>query len=191
MFKLKLFISEYCGVILTVNHVTKKHPFKSGQLLFVVLVIGLLIGTIASTGLALAQPSDSYVKKFVLKAFRFGYSPEVLVVNQGDIVVITVEAQDAVHGFYIEDYEIRVDDVIPGTPQTVSFVADKVGMFRIHCSTICGSLHPFMMAQLIVQPSLRFIGSALSISALSVAFFAYIWMKDEPKEISKKEADEK
>jgi nitrosocyanin len=146
------------------------------------LVIGLLIGT-TSTGLALAQSSsDSYVKKFVVKAFRFGYDPDILVVNQGDIVVITIEAQDAVHGFYIEDYEVRQDNIVPGTPQTVSFVADKVGMFRIHCSTICGSLHPFMMGQLIVQPSLRFIGSALGISGVTVAFFAYVWMKNESKE---------
>ena len=165
---------------------------KRRRLLLVTLVLGLLIAT-TSTVLVMAQStSDSYVKKFNVKAFRFGYSPEVLVVNQGDIVVITVEAQDAVHGFYIEEYEVRQDAILPGTPKTVSFVADKVGMFRIHCSTICGSLHPFMMGQLIVQPSIRFIGSALGISGLTVAFFAYVWMRSEPKEeSSKKEEDNK
>lgn len=133
-------------------------------------------------GFAAAQPADSYVKKFNVKAFRFGYDPDVLVVNQGDIVVITIEAQDAVHGFYIEDYEVRQDFIVPGSPETVSFVADRMGMFRIHCSTICGSLHPFMMAQLIVQPSLRFIASTVGVSSLTIAFFAYIWMREEDQE---------
>ena len=167
-----------------------KHLLNRRRLLLVTLVLGLLIGT-TSTGLVMAQStSDSYVKKFNVKAFRFGYDPAVLVVNQGDIVVITIESQDAVHGFYIEEYDVRQDAIAPGTPQTVSFVADKVGMFRIHCSSICGSLHPFMMGQLIVQPSIRFIGSALGISGLTVAFFAYVWMRSEPKEMSKKEEEE-
>jgi nitrosocyanin len=146
--------------------------------LLVVISIALIIGTVLSN-VVLAQPAESYVKKFTVKAFRFGFDPEVLVVNQGDIVVITVEAQDAVHGFYIEDYEVRQDYIVPGSPQTVSFVADRVGMFRIHCSTICGALHPFMMAQLIVQPNFRFIGSALGVSTLTIAFFAYVWIKKE------------
>jgi len=136
------------------------------------------VGTIG-TGLSAAQQQDSYVKHFTVKAFRFGFDPEILIVNQGDIVIITIESLDAIHGFYIEDYEVRQDFITPGSPEIVSFVADRVGMFRIHCSTICGSLHPFMMAQLEVQPNLRFIGSILGISGLTVSFFAYIWMRRE------------
>ena len=136
------------------------------------------MGTIG-TGLSAAQQQDSYVKHFTVKAFRFGFDPEILIVNQGDIVIITIESLDAIHGFYIEDYEVRQDFITPGSPEIVSFVADRVGMFRIHCSTICGSLHPFMMAQLEVQPNLRFIGSILGISGLTVSFFAYIWMRRE------------
>ena len=147
-------------------------------MLLVLIVIGIAVGTVGM-GLAAAQQQDSYVKQFTLKAFRFGFEPERLVVNQGDIVVITIESVDAIHGFYIEDYEVRQDFITPGSPETVSFVADRMGMFRIHCSTICGSLHPFMMAQLEVQPNLRFIGSFFVISGLSVSFIAYVWMRKE------------
>ncbi len=147
-------------------------------MLLIIVIAGLILGIVA-TGLALGQQQESYVKHFNVKAFRYGYEPEILYVNQGDIVIITIESLDAVHGFYIEDYEIREDFIIPRSPKTISFVADKMGMFRIHCSTICGPLHPFMMGQLIVQPSIRFIASAIGLSSLAAAFIAYLWMKKE------------
>ncbi len=148
------------------------------HLLLISIIIGSAVGLVGIS-LAEAQQQDSYVKHFTVKAFRFGFDPERLIVNQGDIVIITIESLDAVHGFYIEDYEVRQDFITPGSPETVSFVADKVGMFRIHCSTICGSLHPFMMAQLEVQPNLRFIGSILGISGLTFSFIVYVWMRKE------------
>ncbi|MEE9586375.1 MAG: hypothetical protein V3W09_05670 [Nitrososphaerales archaeon] len=151
---------------------------KRQQILIFAIIAGLIVGA-ASTGLAVAQQQESYVKHFTVKAFRYGFDPGVLVVNQGDIVVITIESVDAVHGFYIEDYELREDSIAPRSPRTVSFVADRMGMFRIHCSSICGPLHPFMMGQLVVQPSLRFITSAIGVSSLSAAFIAYVWMKKE------------
>ncbi len=151
---------------------------KRQRLLLFIFLAGLFIGAV-STSFAVAQQQESYVKTFHVKAFRFGFEPAVLVVNQGDIVVITVEALDAVHGFYIEDYEVREDSIVPRSPRTVSFIADKAGMFRIHCSSICGALHPFMMGQLVVQPTLRFIAGALGISGVAATFIAYIWMKEE------------
>ncbi|MFQ6134873.1 MAG: hypothetical protein ACE5KU_03545 [Nitrososphaerales archaeon] len=151
---------------------------KRRRILLFTIITGLIVG-VTATGFAVAQPQESYVKHFLVKAFRYGFDPEILVVNQGDIVVITIESVDAVHGFYIEDYEVREDNIVPRSPKTVSFVADRMGMFRIHCSSICGPLHPFMMGQLIVQPSLRFIASALGVSSLTAAFIAYVWMKEE------------
>lgn len=142
-----------------------------------ILIISGILFAMLSVSFVGAQDQDSYVKHFTVKAFRYGYEPERLVVNQGDIVVITIESVDAVHGFYIEDYEIRQDYITPGSSETLSFVADRMGMFRIHCSTICGSLHPFMTAQLVVQPSLRFIVSALSLSGITAAFIVYAWMR--------------
>ena len=144
----------------------------------ILIVFGIIIG-LMSISFATAQQQGSYVKNFTVKAFRYGYEPARLVVNQGDVVVITIESEDSIHGFYIEDYGVRQDYIIPGSPQTVAFFADKVGMFRIHCSTICGPLHPFMIAQLEVQPSLRIIASIIGISGLTVAFFAYIWMRKD------------
>jgi cytochrome c oxidase subunit 2 len=141
---------------------------------------GIVIGSV-STGFVFAQSDESYVKQFVVKAFRYGFDPEVIVVNQGDIVVITVESVDAVHGFYIEDYEIREDYIVPRSPRTISFVADRMGMFRIHCSTICGPLHPFMMGQLVVQPSMRFIATAIGATSLSIGFIAFLLVRKENK----------
>ena len=143
-------------------------------LLFIITGISVSALSISFVG---AQEQDSYVKHFTVKAYRYGYEPERLVVNQGDIVIITIQAVDAVHGFYLEDYEIRKDYITPGSPVTISFIADRMGMFRIHCSTICGSLHPFMTAQLEVQPSLRFLISTMSIFGLTSSFIIYLWMR--------------
>jgi len=150
---------------------------RRGALVFIIM-FWLILG-VMSTSFVVAQSQDSYVKTFNVKAFRFGFDPPILVVNQGDIVVITVSAVDSVHGFYIEEYEVKQDSITPNSPRTISFIADKVGMFRIHCSTICGPLHPFMIGQLIVQPSLRFIGSTLFIIGLSASYITYIWLKED------------
>jgi len=144
------------------------------------VIAGIVIGSV-STGFVFAQSDESYVKQFVVKAFRYGFDPEVIVVNQGDIVVITVESVDAVHGFYIEDYEIQEDYIVPRSPRTISFVADRMGMFRIHCSTICGPLHPFMMGQLVVQPSIRFMATAIGATSLSIGFIAFLLVRKENK----------
>lgn len=151
---------------------------KKYNKILILIITGISVATLAVSFIG-AQEQDSYVKNFTVKAYRYGYTPERLVVNQGDIVIITIQAVDAVHGFYIEDYEIRKDYITPGSPETISFVADRMGMFRIHCSTICGSLHPFMTAQLEVQPSLRFIISTMSIFGLTSAFVIYLWMRQE------------
>jgi heme/copper-type cytochrome/quinol oxidase subunit 2 len=69
-------------------------------------------------------------------------------VNQGDRVVIIVAALDVSHGFYLDGYGIE-RRVTPGVPQRIEFVADKAGKFRYRCSVNCGSLHPFMIGELV------------------------------------------
>ena len=54
---------------------------------------------------------------------------------------------DVVHSLSIPVYDlaIRAD---PGQTARLTFVADQPGVFRFHCTTTCGDLHPFMTGKL-------------------------------------------
>lgn len=149
---------------------------RDGRLLILTIAVLTIIG-LASTGSTLAQPGgDGYVKKFQVKAFRYGYDPATLVVEQGDIVVVTVESVDVAHGFYVEGYDVREDYIVPGEPRVVAFTADKPGKFPIHCSVICGPLRPFQRGQLVVQPNIRFAVGVVGTITVAGLFIAYHWI---------------
>ncbi len=109
-----------------------------------------------------------------LKAEQFAFDPPVLHVNQGDRVILAVQATDVVHGVYLDDYGIDVR-VEPGISQKVEFVADRTGKFRYRCSVACGTLHPFMIGELVVSPNRPFMRAVgLSLVALAATMF-YLW----------------
>lgn len=105
-------------------------------------------------------------RHFTIDSRQFAYEPGILKVNQGDTVIITLTASDVVHGLYLDSYglETRVE---PGRSQTIQFVADKPGKFRYRCSVSCGTLHPFMIGELVVGPNTTF-GRAVALLALVV-----------------------
>jgi nitrosocyanin len=77
--------------------------------------------------------------------------PSSLTVEQGDKVKLTLKNQvpgaSNQHGFSIPGYNIT-EVVTRGTPKTITFVADKVGVFPFSCQ-----LHPAHVGgQLIVMP---------------------------------------
>lgn len=98
-------------------------------------------------------------RQVTITASQFTYDPPVLRVNRGDRVELTLQATDVVHGFYLDGYglETRVE---PGLAQRVEFVAEQTGKFRYRCSVSCGTLHPFMIGELVVGPNLVFTRAA-------------------------------
>jgi cytochrome c oxidase subunit 2 len=108
----------------------------------------------------------------ILKAEQYAFDPPVLRVNQGDRVILNLQATDVVHGLYIDDYGIDVR-FEPGITERVEFVADRVGKFRYRCSVACGSLHPFMIGEMVVGPNLPYLragGLALIVLAATLVF---------------------
>ena len=106
-----------------------------------------------------------------MAADQFAFDPPVLRVNRGDRVLLTLQASDVVHGFYLDGYAIETR-VEPGISQQVEFVADQVGKFRYRCSVSCGTLHPFMIGELIVGPNLTFIRAVgLTLVVLTATLF--------------------
>jgi plastocyanin len=90
---------------------------------------------------------------FRVEAGDFAYSPAVLNVNPGDQVTIELVSTDVVHGLYVDGYDVSVI-ADPGQTETLSFTADRPGIFRLRCSVTCGALHPFMIGKLHVGSNL-------------------------------------
>ncbi|MFQ6097874.1 MAG: hypothetical protein ACE5O2_09125 [Armatimonadota bacterium] len=86
-----------------------------------------------------------------------GFEPDVIRVQQGDVVEIRVTSEtdgigDGV-GFCISDYETQVDlpGIKAGESATFRFKADKAGTFIIYSSTVAGDEIDSAMATFIVE----------------------------------------
>mgnify|MGYP001171469754 FL=1 len=86
---------------------------------------------------------------------QFEFTPGRFEVQQGDTVTILLTASDVVHGFYLDGYGIE-QRVEPGISQQISFTADQAGKFRYRCAVSCGTLHPFMIGELVVNTNFPF-----------------------------------
>ncbi len=91
-------------------------------------------------------------REVVIRARQYEYAPGVVRVSQGERVTMVLEAEDMTHGLYVDDYNVDLV-AVPGRPARASFVAEREGKFRLRCSKVCGSLHPFMLGELIVEPN--------------------------------------
>lgn len=105
-------------------------------------------------------------------SFQFGFTPNVIRVNLGDEVVIKLTSKDVSHGFYLDGYAIE-EKVDPGQAKEIRFTADRAGTYRFRCAVTCGSLHPFMIGQLVVEPNVPFGAAAAVIVGTGIA--GYVW----------------
>jgi heme/copper-type cytochrome/quinol oxidase subunit 2 len=129
-------------------------------LVLAVLFIPLPVGATA--------PTDH---TFRIEASRFEYSPAVMKVNPGDRVTIELVATDVVHGLSIDGYDLETT-ADPGETVSISFITNKPGSFRFHCTVTCGNMHPFMTGKLEVgRNSLLFRTMAL----VGLVMFAGVW----------------
>jgi heme/copper-type cytochrome/quinol oxidase subunit 2 len=130
---------------------------------FLAVALGVVLVPFSFSG----TPTTRHV---TLSAEQYAFHPSVVRVNRGDRVVFDLHATDVVHGLYIDDYGVDVR-FEPGVTEQVEFVASKVGKFRYRCSVACGTLHPFMIGELVVgpnQPYVRAVGLALVVLAATL-----------------------
>jgi nitrous-oxide reductase len=88
-------------------------------------------------------------------AVRSFLAPDVIRVNKGDNVVIHVtnieQTRDELHGLAINDYDINIV-IDPGETKSVTFTADKAGVYAFYCTNFCSALHQEMQGYLLVKP---------------------------------------
>ena len=87
-------------------------------------------------------------------AVRSSFTPSEITVNQGDTVTVAVtnieQTTDELHGWGLLDYNINII-MDPGETKTVTFKADKKGVFPYYCTNFCSALHQEMQGYLIVK----------------------------------------
>jgi len=120
---------------------------RHGRGIFIALT-ALAIAWVPAPNLS-AAPTERH---FRIEAGAFEYAPAEITVNPGDRVTIDLVSTDVVHGLYIDGYDLNVT-ADPGPAQSLTFVADQTGSFRMRCSVTCGALHPFMIGKLNVGPN--------------------------------------
>jgi nitrous-oxide reductase len=88
-------------------------------------------------------------------AVRSFLAPDVIRLNKGDKVTVYVtnieQTRDELHGFAINDYDINLV-VDPGETKSVTFTADKSGVFAFYCTNFCSALHQEMQGYMLVKP---------------------------------------
>jgi nitrous-oxide reductase len=98
--------------------------------------------------------------KVTVKAIltRSTITPTNFTVKPGDIVTVALtnieQTTDELHGFGLLDYNINVV-VDPGETKTVTFKADKQGVFPYYCTNFCSALHQEMQGYLVVSPTVN------------------------------------
>jgi len=126
--------------------------------------------------LCCARVSQAGEKSFEIHAKKFAYSPEVITVNRGDTVRITLKSDDVSHGMYIDGYEL-VTVSSPGSDGHLNFVADRTGRFAFRCAVTCGEFHPYMIGYLEVEPNFRYMGYTALIAAIGIANIVFIALR--------------
>jgi plastocyanin len=151
------------------------------------LRLGIVLGTVAVGGLLGAVASWRWVepttRNLDIKARQYAYEPSVIRVNSGDTLRVRLASLDVVHGFYVEGHD--VDAEIPPQQNTflvrnpskgkewretdeLVFIAGNPGKYRFRCSHTCGTMHPFMLGELIVEPNVPLRAGLGSLAGLFV-----------------------
>ncbi len=130
------------------------------------LLAGLLVVAWLLLPLPLATPTPQ-ARTLRVAAEQFAFAPAVLRVNRGDVVTIEFAANDTVHGLHVDGYGVALE-AEPGRQAKATFTADREGRFVIRCSVTCGSLHPFMLGELLVEPNPALAKALVAAVALAV-----------------------
>lgn len=91
-----------------------------------------------------------------IAAVRSQFGPDKITVEEGDTVVMHVtnieQTTDLIHGFAVSGYDLNMV-LDPGETKTITFKAEKPGVFPFYCTNFCSALHQEMQGYLEVKPA--------------------------------------
>jgi cytochrome c oxidase subunit 2 len=93
-------------------------------------------------------------------AFIFHYPEGNIITGELHIpadrpVSLHMEARDVIHAFWVPQFRLK-QDVIPGQPTQLSFIATRPGTYPIICAELCGPYHGGMRSSVVVHESADF-----------------------------------
>lgn len=100
--------------------------------------------------LGLSGRVENGVRVVEVKAWRYKFEPDPIVVRSGEKVRLVVTSADVAHGIAIQEFNVKLS-VPAGKTERVEFIADKQGEFHVYCSVYCGPGHGQMHASFIVK----------------------------------------
>jgi nitrous-oxide reductase len=110
----------------------------------------LAVWDVNETGLT--REGNTVTVKMV--AVRSSFTPTDFEVNEGDTVTVAItnieQTTDELHGLAFLDYNINLV-IDPGETKTVTFKADKAGVFPYYCTNFCSALHQEMQGYMVVN----------------------------------------
>ena len=120
-------------------------------------ILSVLLGILVFGGVqATAEEPETNMEQITLHLYasRYEFNPNHIVLPVNANVTIFLHAEDNIHGFWLEGYNIKAlmcnDHVF-----TVSFVTEKTGTFFFRCSEpACGVYHPYMVGRIRVDGDL-------------------------------------
>ena len=136
-----------------------------------------LFAALALTVLLVPIPAGASptVHTLTLDMHQYAFTPSRVEINHGDLVIINLTASDVVHGFYLDGYDIQ-QRVEPGITRQISFTADQPGKFRYRCSVSCGSMHPFMIGELVVNANTPLWRAVALLAIGLIGSLTYLWL---------------
>ena len=78
------------------------------------------------------------------------FEPGTIFLDEGDKVVLRLESTDVHHRFYCPELNIEPIEVEPGHVVTTEFAAEKAGVYRYYCTSMCGECHFYMQGWIVV-----------------------------------------
>jgi len=146
-----------------------KHPILLILLVPILVSFGLVIAGSAFS----IRRAESRVIEVV--AYQFGWSPESIRITAGETIIFRVTSRDVDHGFYIDGFSVKEDLPLGSTVDIGPLIFSTPGKYKLRCATTCGPLHPFMVADIIVEPDYTFpvLSATMVAVALGVVLYSH------------------
>ena len=161
------------------------------------VLIGVAITVICATipVVWVSSTAKPTVREFHVKARQYAYDPPRIVVNKGDEIHFRFSSLDVLHGFFLEGHDLdaliepgKVEFKIRRPSEGPEFTvvkevvvtAGRPGKYRYRCSHTCGTMHPFMLGEMIVRPNYPFLAASGGAAGVLIAGFVIMLAAGKP-----------